>query len=75
MVTKTLTITQEAYDFLKSKKLPNQSFSETILAMRQKENPWIAFAGSIPDYDKEAYLKRREESKREDEERYKRIWG
>jgi predicted CopG family antitoxin len=52
MVTKTLTITQEAYDMLKAAKKEDESFSEVIV---RKFRPKLAeFIGTITEEEAEA---------------------
>lgn len=47
MVTKTLTITQEAYDFLKRHKGEEQSFSETILSFKGAKDDLLKYVGML----------------------------
>jgi len=48
MVTKTITVTERAYNALKGMKLPKESFSETILRVRGKKSIWD-FVGGLSD--------------------------
>lgn len=46
MAVKTITVTEKAYDALKGKKAPNESFSETIMRMAGRK-PLSAFFGVL----------------------------
>lgn len=49
MVTKTLTITQSAYDKLLANKQENESFSQVIERLVPIKNPWLSLAGTITE--------------------------
>lgn len=52
MATKTITITEDAYDVLKSRKLPDESFSEVIKRVVGEKRDIMRHAGAwkhIPD--------------------------
>lgn len=48
MAVKTITITKAAYEALKAKKQPKESFSEVILRMAKRPSLWD-FAGAISE--------------------------
>ena len=54
MVTKTLTITKEAYEQLKALKRPEESFSEEIKRITGSKQDIMRFAGAIHLSDEEA---------------------
>lgn len=51
MVTKTITIVEEAYNALAREKLPGESFSETIKRVTKKNNDLEEFFGCISQED------------------------
>ncbi len=76
MATKTLTITEDAYDLLAQNKLENESFSQEIrrvLAKRQKKSPFDFF-GILTEQEGErveqVINKRREFNRRMKETKY-----
>jgi hypothetical protein len=48
MTTKTITITESAYERLSALKRDDESFSDLITRLAEQEDP-MAFAGSCPD--------------------------
>ena len=57
MVTKTLTITKEAYEQLKALKRPEESFSKTIKRITGDKQDIMRFAGILSDIDAEEIKK------------------
>ncbi|MBS3106777.1 antitoxin VapB family protein [Candidatus Woesearchaeota archaeon] len=59
MATKTLTITEDAYDLLAQKKLRGESFSQTIRRVLEprRKRPLEDFFGIISDKEGEAMLR------------------
>ena len=60
MAVKTITVTEKAYEALKDKKAPNESFSETIMRIAGRRS-LLEFAGALS----EKSAKKLEESIRE----------
>lgn len=54
MVTKTLTITEHAYNLLARNKRHEESFSEEITRVFGKRKPLLAFAGTLKISDENA---------------------
>ena len=77
MATKTITVTVNAYETLKSLKTPNESFSETILRMA-KRKPLSYFYGALSKEDanklEKVILENRKIHKRLHKERFERIF-
>ena len=68
MVTKTITITQEAYNYLKSLK-GNKSFSETILALKETQDDTMQYAGSMKELHTNNILDARKQLNKELQQR------
>ncbi|MBI4153239.1 antitoxin VapB family protein [Candidatus Woesearchaeota archaeon] len=51
MTSVNITITKEAYDFLKKLKQQDHSFSEVILLMKKKRQDVLSYAGIFRDVD------------------------
>jgi predicted CopG family antitoxin len=81
MVTKTLTITKEAYDLLAENKLKNESFSEEIIRLlsKKKAKKLSEFSGIISNKEGEEFLRNLEKSKsvekKNSKKRFDTIWG
>lgn len=60
IMSKNITITKEAYDYLKSIK-GEKSFSETILSLKNKSNDFLAYAGCLKDFDAKSVEKSRDD--------------
>jgi len=78
MVTKTLTITQSAYDKLLANKQEKESFSQVIeRIIPQKKKTLLDFAGTLSEKEAEAFKTRitqfRKEMNEEFDERQKRF--
>jgi len=63
MATKTLTITEEAYDILKGRKKPTESFSEVIVRLSGKK-PLASFYGILGEDAGKALAKEIAETRR-----------
>ncbi len=63
MATKTLTITEDAYDILKSRKKPTESFSEVIVRLSGKR-PLASFYGVLGEEAGKALAKEIAETRR-----------
>ncbi len=76
MAVKTITVTENAYDALKSLKEPNESFSETLLRVA-KRKPLSQFYGVLSkesaDRLEKAIMERRRERNKAHQARLKRI--
>lgn len=59
MATISITITKEAYDYLKSVK-GKKSFSETILSLKRSSRALLEFAGTMKDLDIDSKSLRRQ---------------
>lgn len=57
MVTKTLTITKEAYEQLKALKMPGESFTEEIKRITRGKDDIMRFAGILSEEEGEEMLK------------------
>lgn len=66
MATKTLTITEDAYNLLKSKKLADESFSEEInrLLSQHQKRPLREFYGILSKEDGDTIMKQYQERKK-----------
>ncbi len=51
MGSKNITISDEAYEFLKEVKGSDKSFSDVILSMKGKRSEVMSFAGALADAD------------------------
>ncbi len=68
MGTKTISITDEAYDFLKKMK-GDKSFSEVILSLKADKKDIMKYAGALKDADLDSIRKKRREARKEWSER------
>lgn len=81
MATKTLTITEDAYNLLKNSKSENESFSEEIVRImsEKKKRPLTDFFGIISEEMGNSMLKSLEQQRKIDikleKERFKEMWG
>ena len=64
MVTKTISITREAYDRLKARKGPEESFSDVILRLTDRR-PLAEYAGMLSKTSVKAMRKAIDEARRE----------
>ena len=64
MATKTISITREAYERLRSRKGPDESFSDVILKLTERR-PLTDFAGMLPKASVDAIRKAIDQSRRE----------
>lgn len=64
MATKTISITKEAYDRLRSRKGPNESFSDVILRMTERR-PLVEYAGMLSKSSVKAIREAIEEARHE----------
>jgi len=61
MVSKNITITKEAYDFLKKMKAGKKSFSKVILELKESRSNIMSYAGIFKNVDLSSVKKVREE--------------
>ncbi len=64
MGTKTISITDKAYDFLKKIK-GDKSFSEAILSLKAEKDEVMEFAGVLKDADLDSVREVREKARKE----------
>lgn len=64
MGSKSITISDKAYAYLKSVK-GKRSFSETILSLKHGSNDIMQYAGGLKDADLDSIARIREEAKRD----------
>ncbi|MBR9701155.1 hypothetical protein GOV11_04790 [Candidatus Woesearchaeota archaeon] len=64
MVSKNITITEEAYKYLKNVK-GKRSFSEVILSLSRSSDDIMQFAGSMKDLDSKSIENVREDANRD----------
>ena len=69
MVSKNITITQEAYNYLKKLKGAGKSFSDVILEMKNGKKDIMSFAGCLKNADLDSVERAREEMNRDWEAR------
>jgi predicted CopG family antitoxin len=69
MVTKTITIVEEAYTALAREKLPNESFSDTIKRITKQTSNLEEFFGCISEEDADAITKNISEQREHDAKR------
>lgn len=69
MVSKNITITEDAYGFLKRLKSNHASFSEVILSLKEKRNNIMSYAGSMKNVDLSSIEKIRKEARKDWENR------
>jgi len=71
-VVKNLTIKDEAYAYLRSQKRSNESFSDVILRMQEKESNKVLlnYCGKLPGLDAEKRKKEIAQSRKEFGERF-----
>tara|TARA_Y100000031_G_C8110351_1_gene333186 strand:- start:343 stop:558 length:216 start_codon:yes stop_codon:yes gene_type:complete len=64
-----ISIKEEAYDFLKSLKTKDKSFSDVILEFKQKDTDILEFFGALKEVDWDAKKERMQEVRRDFEAR------
>lgn len=69
MASKNITISEDAYKFLKKMKGEEKSFSEVIMSMKNRRNDVMSYAGSLEDADLKSVEKAREEMREDWEKR------
>ncbi|HLD33507.1 MAG TPA: antitoxin VapB family protein [Candidatus Nanoarchaeia archaeon] len=65
MTSVNITISDKAYDFLKKLKLPDQSFSDIILSMKNKRQNVMAYAGILKSADLDSIDKIRDQARKD----------
>lgn len=71
MAVKTITVTEKAYETLKARKAPNESFSEAIMRIAGRRS-LMEFAGALSKESADRLEKSIKEIRRRDEESYRR---
>ena len=66
---KNITVSDDAYEFLKKIKGDEKSFSDVILSMKGRRSNVMEYAGSLKDANMESVEKVREEIRQDWEER------
>lgn len=72
MVTKTITVTKDAYERLKALKRPDESFSQEITRMTGGSQDIMRFAGILTDEEGEQMLSAIKKMRKESDEQLKR---
>ncbi len=72
MVTKTITVTKDAYEQLKALKRPEESFSEEIKRITGGSQDIMRFAGILTDNEGEEMLAAIKKTREESDKRLKR---
>ena len=79
MTTKTITVTEDAYESLKDLKMEGESFSDVLLRIGEKKCTVTSFFGLLKDGDvkeaRENLKKWREEFSKDAEKRHKLLFG
>ena len=70
MASVNITVSEKAYDFLKKIKLPNQSFTDVILSLKNKRQNVMSYAGIFKNVDLSSIEKIREQSRKDWENRW-----
>lgn len=65
MVAKNITISEEAYEYLKRLKKNGKSFSDIILEFKEKKQDVMSYAGSLKDSDLDSIERVRDKYKRD----------
>lgn len=65
MSSKNITISKEAYEFLKRTKGKDKSFSDVILSVKGSRSEVMSFAGSLRDADLDSVKKVRNEMRKD----------
>ena len=69
MSSKNITITEDAYKYLKRLKGEQKSFSEVILSFKERKNDVMSYAGALKDADLESVENIRDQMREDWEER------